>query len=295
MNRRVRRSRGIAALALALALAGACRAPVPAPVYDRSAGQPGAAVGAADERPSHHLVRQGDTLYGIAWRYGLDYRALANWNGIGPPYLIHPGSHLRLFPPEPGPDVAAGTRETGAGVTTRGVAAPPRAHAPVPVPSESAPADSTPAPAPRPVQATPVPAAKPAAASPAPGPAAIHWQWPTTGEIISEFAPGRSRGIDIAGEPGQPILAAAAGEVVYSGVGLVGYGELIIIKHDDEFLSAYAHNRRRLVGEGDRVSAGKTIAELGDSGADRPKLHFEIRKNGQPVDPRRYLPRGGGN
>ncbi len=293
MSATIRASHGRAALAatLALALAGACRAPVPAPVYDRSASPPGAAVGAGEVRPAYHLVRQGDTLYGIAWRYGLDYRSLARWNGLGPPYLIYPGRRLQLFEPAPGTAAAAAAAETEGGVTTRPVETPPRATAPVPVPSESSSAAS--APAPRPVQATPAPAAKPPAATVAPAAGAIRWHWPAAGEVIGEFASGRNRGIDIAGEPGQPVMAAADGEVVYSGVGLVGYGELIIIKHDDEFLSAYAHNRRRLVGEGDRVSAGSTIAELGDSGADRPKLHFEIRKNGQPVDPRRYLPRGG--
>jgi lipoprotein NlpD len=119
------------------------------------------------------------------------------------------------------------------------------------------------------------------------------WRWPTQGQIIGRFVAGdqTEQGINIAGTSGQPIVTSADGVVVYSGAGLVGYGELIIIKHSDEWLSAYAHNRRRLVGEGAKVKAGDTIAEMGRTGAPREMLHFEIRRNGKPVDPLLYLPR----
>jgi lipoprotein NlpD len=120
----------------------------------------------------------------------------------------------------------------------------------------------------------------------------IRWQWPTLGDIVGRFVAGdpTRQGLSIAGSAGQPVNAAADGVVVYSGSGLIGYGELIIVKHSDEFLSAYGHNRRRLVGEGDQVRAGQQIAEMGRSGAARDMLHFEIRRNGRPVDPQTHLP-----
>ena len=133
-------------------------------------------------------------------------------------------------------------------------------------------------------------------ATPAPAPAIAggpRWRWPTQGQIIGRYVAGdpTQQGIDIAGKPGQSITAAADGVVVYSGAGLVGYGELIIVKHSDEWLSAYAHNRRRLVAEGAKVKAGDVIAEMGRTGAIREMLHFEIRRNGKPVDPLSYLPK----
>ncbi|MBA4742435.1 MAG: peptidoglycan DD-metalloendopeptidase family protein, partial [Azoarcus sp.] len=116
------------------------------------------------------------------------------------------------------------------------------------------------------------------------------WLWPASGEVIEGFEESSNKGLDIAGEPGDPVVAAAAGNVVYSGSGLRGYGKLVIIKHEDDFLTAYAHNRELLVKEGDKVSKGQKIAELGSTDADRPKLHFEIRKQGKPVDPAKFLP-----
>jgi lipoprotein NlpD len=124
--------------------------------------------------------------------------------------------------------------------------------------------------------------------------ASLTWQWPATGSLIGRFATGRAtsnKGIDIAGEAGDPVRAAAAGSVVYSGSGLLGYGQLVIIKHNDQFLSAYAHNRRLLVKEGDQIKAGEKIAEMGSSGAEKVKLHFEIRRSGKPVNPETYLPK----
>ncbi|MFH1601330.1 MAG: peptidoglycan DD-metalloendopeptidase family protein, partial [Pseudomonadota bacterium] len=143
--------------------------------------------------------------------------------------------------------------------------------------------------------ATPArPAATPALpAVPDAAPASGTWRWPTQGQVIGRFVSGdpKRQGLDIAGNAGQPVVAAADGVIVYSGSGLVGYGELIIVKHSDEWLSAYAHNRRRLVGEGAQVKAGQQIAELGRTGTSRDMLHFEVRRNGKPVDPMQVLPK----
>ena len=162
---------------------------------------------------------------------------------------------------------------------SRPVTAPPVATAP-----------STPPP-PRPTLSTPAPIA-PSPVAPAAIAGAPNWQWPATGEIIGRYVTGDQtrQGIDIAGRSGQDVRASADGVVVYSGAGLVGYGELIIVKHSEEWLSAYAHNQQRLVGEGARVSAGQVVARMGRTGAPRDMLHFEIRRNGKPVDPLQFLP-----
>lgn len=218
---------------------------------------------------SFYTVRQGESLYSIAWRYGLDYKQVASWNDIGAPYTIYPGQRIRLNPT--------------AGAT--------RVVTPTPAPS---PPTSRPAPPVQTTRTTPVTPQPPSRPPAAPTTTTVSegWQWPLQGAIIRGFSldGNGKKGIDIAGEPGQPILAASGGKVVYSGGGLVGYGQLIIIKHGDDFLSAYAHNRTLLVKEGEQVRAGQTIAELGSTGVARPMLHFEIRQHGQPVDPLRYLP-----
>jgi lipoprotein NlpD len=208
-------------------------------------------------------VRRGDTLYRLATSNGISPLDLATWNNIAPPYTIYPGQRLKLYP--------GGGRRPAA--TT--AATSPRTTAPS---SARPPASST-----RP--ATPAPVV--AATSP------FSWRWPTDGQLVGTYLSGdpTRQGVDIAGTGGQPVRAAADGVVVYSGSGLVGYGELVIIKHNDEWLSAYGHNRARLVNEGQVVKAGQQIAEMGRSGAARDMLHFEIRYNGKPVDPRQYLPR----
>lgn len=216
-----------------------------------------------------HVVRAGETLYGISFRFGLRYQDVAAWNGIGDPYNIEIGQRLRLRP----------------------VGSMPAAPRPYP-PSPNAPRPATPSPGN--ITSTPVTPIAPSPARPsAPGIAAPSWRWPTQGQVIGRYVSGdqTQQGINIAGSAGQPVLAAADGIVVYSGAGLVGYGELIIIKHSDEWLSAYAHNRRRLVAEGSRVKSGDFIAEMGKTGAIREMLHFEIRRNGKPVDPLSFLPR----
>ncbi|SIT65810.1 lipoprotein NlpD [Ectothiorhodosinus mongolicus] len=221
-------------------------------------------------RAGEHLVRQNESLYSISFRYGVQWQELAAWNGIRPPYTIYAGQRIRVTPP------------TGAAPVARAPSQPTPQR-----PQQTAQRDRQPA-------ATPAPAARPAPAPSTPYRGNVSWQWPTQGQVIRGFPSEGSaarRGIGIAGQPGQPVRAAAEGEVVYSGSGLVGYGRLIIIKHDARYLSAYAHNEKILVNEGDRVSAGQEIALLGDTGTDRHMLHFEIREDGRPVDPLRFLPR----
>lgn len=227
-----------------------------------------------------HVVREGETLYSIAWRYGRDYRELGNANGISAPYNIRPGQVLRL-------DVRGKVASSGQGQPNR----QPTATAPGrPVPPASTP-QTLPKPQPKPMVSR-----TPDTSSPLRGQtqtvSAIEWRWPHVGTVLADYSvSGKvNKGVDIAGNPGDPIRAAASGNVVYAGSGLLGYGNLIIVNHNEHYLSAYAHNRKILVQEGEDVIAGQVIAELGSSGADRPKLHFEIRKNGNPVDPAHYLP-----
>ena len=228
-------------------------------------------------RDGVHVVSRGETLYGISFRYGLRFQDVAAWNGIADPYLIEVGQRLRLSP---------GRR--GAAPSTPPRPAPPpvaaRPSTPAPIPATPRPAPATPVAAPPPVAPGPTTAASIATGA---------WRWPAQGELVGRYVAGDQtrQGIDIAGKSGQDVLAAADGVVVYSGAGLVGYGELIIIKHSEEWLSAYGHNEKRLVGEGTRVSAGQVIARMGRTGAPRDMLHFEIRRNGKPVDPLQLLPK----
>ncbi len=220
------------------------------------------------------IVQADDTLYSIAFEAGLDYRELAAWNGIADPYLVDIGRKLRLTRPVNMPSVAPRPVITD----SRPVAGISTPSSPPPV-TRSAPPVATRAP-PRNVEQFPGRISQ--------------WDWPATGVIFRGFGPSLGRkGIDIVGQPGQNISASAGGKVVYAGNGLRGYGNLIIVKHNDEFLSAYAHNRKIFVREGEWVKRGQKIAEMGDSGAERVMLHFEIRRTGKPVDPREYLPRGG--
>lgn len=199
-------------------------------------------------------VSPGDTLYSIAWAAGVDYRTLAYWNHVHRPFMIRAGTRLRLFGP------------------------PRRVFRGRPVP------------APRIIVRSP----RRAIERPHPVPPAtpVRWMWPVKGPVVRDFNPlGGCKGIDIAGRLGTDIRAAASGQVVYAGSGLRGYGKLIILKHNKNFLSAYAHNSRILVTEGEMVRRGQEIAEMGSSGTNRVILHFEIRLRGNPVDPLRYLPR----
>ncbi len=291
---------------LCLGLLSGCAPWQPAPVEDRRAPPPRTTQAPPPQRPQApplHEVRRGDTLYSIAFRYGLDWRDIARWNRIDAPYTIRPGQELRLTSPpaqatapaRPSPPVAA-TPPAG----TEPVAvepAPPARTAPTSsVPSTSAPASTVPPTETRPPPATSAPApASTSAEQPGGAPsrsvAGVAWRWPAAGPVVRPFDPAATRrGIGIGGSVGQNIVAAADGEVVYSGTALIGYGELIIIKHSETMLSAYGHNRRRLVEEGARVRAGQAIAEMGMNERDEAVLHFEIRRNGQPEDPLRFLP-----
>ncbi|MBU6249323.1 MAG: peptidoglycan DD-metalloendopeptidase family protein [Xanthomonadaceae bacterium] len=244
-----------------------------------------------------YRVRRGDTLYSIAFRHGKDFRDVARWNGIAAPYTIWPGQLLHMQPPSGGEQVRPAPVRPVAG----------RAARPEPRPERLAethgPDAATPHASPVPAESSDVPVAgephtsnpPPPAVSIVPGASrsvsGIVWRWPADGTVISRFKSGDAiPGIEIAGRAGSPIRAAADGVVVYSGNGLVGYGELIIVKHNDDFLSAYGHNRKRLVKEGQRVSAGQVIAEMGSTGASRDELQFQIRRSGNPVDPLDFLP-----
>lgn len=207
-----------------------------------------------------YIVRRGDTLYAIAWRYGRDHRELAKSNGIAWPYTIYTGQRINLSKQEPVKKWVPNTSSTSS--------------------KQSQPQSTTqqkvvvqPKPAPQPVMQK--------------GP--IVWHWPVKGKIVSNFNGTTNKGIDIQGRAGQAVHAAADGVVVYAGSGLIGYGNLVIVKHSQTFLSAYAHNKKILVAETNEVKAGQKIAEIGSSGASENKLHFEIRKNGKPVNPMWYL------
>lgn len=257
-------------------------------------------------RAQTYTVQKGDTLIGIAFSHDLDYHEIVAINNIQNPDLIQVGQELRLSAPAPAATVAtkpvapaenkAATAE-GKALTIPVKSQPMTAKLPY---SETAVAEiekMQQTPQPKPETAAPVeaePGAAPEAAAAGEGAAAddtLEWGMPTEGKLVAEFSENANRkGIDIAGKPGQPVVASAAGKVVYSGSGLRGYGKLVIIKHNNTYLSAYAHNDQILVKEGQTVTRGQKIAEMGNSDSDQVKLHFEIRKLGKPVDPAKFLP-----
>jgi lipoprotein NlpD len=249
--------RVLAALVLVALLSGCASSP--APVADR--GDRAAASG------SRYTVQKGDTLYSIAWRAGLNWKTLASLNGIGPPYRIQQGQVLQL-------------RATPSRVRTASASAPATARsAPKPTPSRSKARSPKPSPMPTP--------------PPLKGP--LRWAWPVSGTLERPFAgsgAALNKGLDIQGTPGSVVRAAAPGVVVYAGAGLRGFAALIIVKHDDTWLSAYAHNAESLVKEGAPVAAGASLARLG-RGAQGQRLHFELRRDGKPIDPQTVLPKGG--
>lgn len=272
-------------VALVALLLAACSTQ-PRVVAVRRAAPYGAPASRVAERPGYYRVVAGDTLYSIAFRHQMDYRELARINSIGPPYTIYPGQELRLH------------RAPGmAGIAPPPVAAAPAVvTTPTAVATVAATASSSPTSMNGAAAMTPAPASAQTAVisgGPTRSVDGIVWRWPVDGPVLAGFEadePGR-QGLDIGGHMGQPVYAAASGVVVYSGSGLVGYGELIIIKHSDSYLSAYGHNSMRLVKEGQNVVAGQEIAEMGNSGAPRVELHFEIRKDGKPLNPQDFLPR----
>ena len=294
------------ALAVLLAVAG-CTSKSPAPVFDRA--------GTYSPTKGTYVVKSGDTIRSIAREFGMDYRELIAMNNIESPDRIAPGRVLKVKPPASA-SAAAGSSAVAEPITSDVVVAKPLG-------SDSAAVEKRPlagnsgtfkrepkggkepysdqalAQAQNPPQVDSVPVAagakpevqndeKPAEA--ATDPDEINWIWPASGKTIGTFSEGGNKGVDIAGRAGDPVLASAEGKVVYSGEGLRGYGKLVIVKHNATYLSAYAHNQTILVKEGQSVSKGQKIAEMGSSGTDKVKLHFEVRRQGKPVDPLKYLP-----
>ena len=213
-----------------------------------------------------YVVAKGDTLYSIAWRYNYDYKKLANWNNITPPYIIHLGKNICFKPtqkkkitrlkskPDNSRSLARKKKDTNRNIKNDASVKNDKSSKNI-------------------------------------SQGKIKWFWPTQGRVVKSNSPTSKKGMDISGSLGQTIKAAASGEIVYSGSGLVGYGKLIIIKHNDKFLSAYAYNSELLVKEGDEVKAGQKISKMGQDHTGRNMLHFEIRLNGQPVNPLRHLPK----
>lgn len=215
-----------------------------------------------------HHVKRGETLYAIAWTYGFDYRQLANINGIGAPYTIYPGQKIKV----------TGAKNTASAPTNmRDERSKPTSSVAQNKPQSNA------------VTAPYTPPKVSNNANPV-------WKWPANGRLIAQYSTSSpvNKGIDIAGSLGESIFAATEGTVVYAGQGLRGYGNLVIIKHNDTYLSAYAHANRILVSEQEVVKVGQPIAEIGSTGTDKVMLHFEIRQNGKPVDPLQYLPKRSG-
>lgn len=218
-----------------------------------------------------HIVEKGDTLFSIAWTYGWDYQELASANSIAKPYIIYAGQKIDIATPRL---VKKSAKTLSVGKMSKGT------------PKQEKPAS-------RPVKSSHNTTIKRSLES------KTGWNWPVKGKVIAGFSPKnrQNKGIDIAGKLGESVNAAAAGTVVYAGKGLRGYGNLVIIKHDAKFLSAYAHTSRILVREKEKIKAGQIIAEIGSTGTNKVKLHFEIRRNGRPVDPLQFLPKrrsGGG-
>ncbi len=223
-------------------------------------------------KSGYYTVKPGDTLIRIALDHGQGAKDIARWSGVENPHRIEVGQVLRVEPPAGGAVVSKPV--TAASAT-------PLTPAPAPSPARAAATDR------------PIAASAPAATAPAPLPATddeIGWIWPTGGAVLAGFDEVKNKGLDIAGTAGEPVLAAADGRVVYVGAGLRGYGNLIILKHNNTYLTAYAHNQTLLVKEDQAVRKGQKIAEMGNSDADRVKLHFEVRRQGKPVDPAKYLP-----
>lgn len=290
------------AAAVAMVLSGCIVSPThEAPIVDRSRVQAPAPMTAPKpavaERPAapspreardgQYAVQPGDTLYSVALAFGQDYRDIARWNGLDDPSKLKLGQVLRVAPPEGDSEAAAAAAEAvpvplgGASTVQSRPLEAPR--------SDAAAAGAAAAAAPS-GEAAPS-ATPPAMAAAAPAPADAGWAWPGTGKLIDRFDGTRNKGIDLGGAVGDAVLAANDGQVVYSGSGLRGYGNLVIIKHSEDFVSAYAHNSEILVTQGQSVRRGQKIAALGSSDAPDPRLHFEIRRKGKPVDPLEYLPR----
>lgn len=279
---------------------------------------PGSSTAVEPSNKTEHVVQQGDTLYSIAMQNDLNPQDVAVWNRINDPSKIAVGQTIRLTPPGSETQTASATTVTTAPLqTVPSVGVPPTTTTTTTQPttvattgsvktspkaikepySEQRLAAMSSAAAQPTTPATSAATAPPTTAVPTPPTTSttavggLSWMWPTQGSVITRFSDGSGlKGIDIAGNIGQPVVASAAGRVVYVGSGLRGYGNLIILKHNDTYLSVYAHNKEMLVKEGQQIARGQKIAEMGNSDADQVKLHFEIRQDGKPVDPVRFLP-----
>jgi lipoprotein NlpD len=250
-------------------LAACLPKPWPAPVVDRTPrGAPAAKTAPAKSPPvapapqasadGTYVVKRGDTLYSIALEHGADYREISQWNSLDDPTKIRVGQQLRVKPPEER-SVQVGRPRILGRIEARPIEGGAAASLP---PREEPKIDAD----------------------------TVQFMWPARGKVLAGFAEPRSKGIDIDGKIGDPVVAAAAGRVTYIGSGIPGLGKLVVIRHDNGFITVYAHNKAILVKEQQAVTRGQKIAELGNSDADRPKLHFQIRKGAAAVDPLRYLP-----
>nr|WP_293605409.1 peptidoglycan DD-metalloendopeptidase family protein [Polaromonas sp. UBA4122] len=269
-----------------LAAGCASRSHSNAPVEDRGTGlsrQVPGAVDLGDVKPlpgfenagkaGYYTVKPGDTMIRIGLENGQNWRDIVRWNNLENPNIIEVGQVLRVVPfTSDNPLVV--TRPVSSGASSTSASSAPAQAASAARPA-SAPASASPAPAPAPA---------------ANGDEDVAWIWPAQGTLLAGFDEAKNKGLDIAGKAGDAVMASADGRVVYAGAGLRGYGNLVILKHNSTFLTAYAHNRTLFVKEDQTVKKGQKIAEMGNSDADRVKLHFEIRRQGKPVDPAKYLP-----
>ncbi|MCZ8251803.1 MAG: peptidoglycan DD-metalloendopeptidase family protein [Hylemonella sp.] len=254
------------------------RAPVARPVLDPNTAavkQPPGFENAG--KPGYYTVKPGETLIRIGLETGQNWKDIAAWNNLEQPNQISVGQVLRVLPPTAALTAAAAGTPDGNGVVTRPIGSGSVAATQVQPGQTSTAARPAAAPA---AAATPEPANE----------SGLSWIWPVPGPVIAGFDEVKNKGLDLGGTAGEPVLAAADGRVVYVGAGLRGYGNLIILKHNNVYLTAYAHNKTLLVKEDQAVRRGQKIAEMGNSDADRVKLHFEVRRQGKPVDPTKYLP-----
>ena len=297
--------RAACAAALAAFVLAGCGTPNRAPVEDRNAGgrvvAPVAAAASAASaaepdkllpgaenagKPGYYTVKPGDTLIRVGLENGQNWRDLVKWNNLDNPNVVEVGQVLRVIPPGVDPNGASARPITSAKVEVRALDAKGTPA------SAAATSAST---------AASTPAAVAAASAPAPAPAVtppvarsgdddINWAWPAAGKVLSPFDENKTKGLSIGGKAGDPVYAAADGRVVYAGAGLRGYGNLVIIKHNTTYLTAYAHNQTLLVKDDQAVRRGQRIAEMGSTDSDHVNLHFEIRKQGKPIDPGKLLP-----
>jgi len=284
-------------------VAGCAQTPNRAPVEDRSptpratvaAASPAQSSASAAEatkpvavdtnsgKPGFYTVKSGDTLIRIGLDNGQNWKDLMRWNNLSNPNLIEVGQVIRIVAPGVDPATATARPVTTARVETRPLDAKPGGASAPQAGAASAPAASASA-------ASPPPAREAAPAAPREGDDDINWAWPATTPVSTPFDEARSKGLVFRGKPGDPVYAAADGRVVYAGSGLRGYGNLVILKHNATYLTAYAHNQTLLVKDDQQVKRGQKIAEMGSTDADGVQLHFEIRKQGRPIDPARLLP-----